>query len=353
MPDVAELERRAREALEPGVHAFYASGAGDETTAADNLAAWGRLRLRPRVLRDVSAVQTAASLLGERAPAPILVAPFAYQRLLHAGGEAETARGAARAGMPLVLSTRTSVPIGEVAAACGEAPWWFQVYVLRDRDWTRELVERAAGAGCRALVLTADAPVLGAKPRADGAGFAVPDELFMPDAPSRHPGVALAGYAGAEQDPALTFDDIEWLAGIAGLPVVVKGVLRADDARACVGAGAAAVVVSNHGGRQLDGAIATADALPDVVAAVGSSAEVYVDGGVRSGLDVLRALALGARAVLVGRPVAWALAAGGAGEVTRLLVALRAELALAMALAGAPEIADVTRDLVAHTADNG
>ncbi|HET6795436.1 MAG TPA: alpha-hydroxy acid oxidase [Acidimicrobiales bacterium] len=340
-----ELEEQAKEVLDRGAYDFVAGGADDEVTLADNRAAWGRLRLRPRVLRDVSHVDTATTVMGRPLSTPVMVAPVAFQRLLHEEAELGTARGAAAAGAVLVLSTRSSTPIEQVAATGVE--WWFQLYVLRDRGWTAELVDRAVAAGCRSLVVTVDTPVLGFRRRDAANAFQVPAAAGMANV-SAAVGVSAADVAasvGAMQSPAVGPADIEWLAG-RGLPVVAKGVLRADAARACVDAGASAVIVSNHGGRQLDGAVPTAYALPEVVDAVEGSAEVLVDGGVRRGTDVLKALALGARAVLVGRPVAWGLATGGGAGVRGVLEHLSVELALAMALAGAARVDDLGPDLV-------
>lgn len=331
-----DLEERAEAMLPRAVYDFYAGGAGTESTLDDNVAAWRRVRLRPRVLRDVSRVDTATALLGTPVATPVMVAPTAYHRLAHDDGEVATAKGTAAAGSLLTVSSRVSRRIEDVAAAAGA--WWFQVYVMRDRDLTRRLVERAAAAGAGALVLTGDTPYLGKtrQPRGDlpGADFFV--NLGELDDRRR-----------AEQAHDVTTSDIGWLRDVSGLPVLVKGVLRGDEARRCVDAGASGVIVSNHGGRQLDGALATADALPDVVAALGrQGAEVYVDGGVRDGTDVLRALALGARGVLVGRGALWALATAGADGVQDMLAGLTGELAHAMALAGAPDLSAVTRDLV-------
>ena len=333
--DLPGLEEQARQVLPASTYDFLAGGADEELTLGDSCAAWSRLRLWPRVLRDVAAVDTSTTVLGSPVAAPILVAPIGYQRLVRPEGEAATASGTARAGALMVVPTRSSVAIEEVATAMSPAPWWFQVYVLRDRARTADLVARAAAAGCRALVLTGDTPVLGRRVRDERNAFRMHIDLEPSGRDS-----------GAEQDPSITFAAIEWLAGLAGLPVVVKGVLRADDARACLDAGAVAVTVSNHGGRQLDTAVASADALPAVVDAVAGLGEVYVDGGVRRGSDIVKALALGARAVMVGRPVLWGLAVDGLDGVARVVDELRAELARAMALCGAASVGDVTSDLV-------
>jgi 4-hydroxymandelate oxidase len=345
--DLIELERRAQELLDPGVYGFFAGGADEEVTLAANLAAWTRLRLRPHVLRDVSSVATATTLLGQPLPTPFLVAPMAYHRLAHPDGEVATAAGAARAGVPLVASTQASVSLEDTAAAEPEAPRWFQLYVHRDRGYAAELVHRAAAGGYRALVLTVDLAAYGNRLRDVRNEFKLPSWLRIANAADRFNDDDDDPVSIASQfDPGLSPDVIGWLRELEDLPVVVKGVLRGDDAVACLDAGASAVIVSNHGGRQLDGAVATADALPEVVAAVGGRAEVYVDGGVRRGTDVLKALALGARAALVGRPVIWALATGGAEGVQAVLDGLRAELERAMMLCGTASLDALTPDLV-------
>ncbi len=289
---------------------------------------------------------------------PVLVAPTAFHELADPGGESATARAASACGTVMVVSTFATQTLETVAAAAPGASRWFQLYVHKDRGWTRELVDRAVAAGYRAIVLTVDFPVLGFRRRDERNRFALPPNVVLahsPEASPRHAdgepaGSALAAHARNAVDPAVTFDDIGWLREVSGLPVVAKGVLRGDDAAACVAAGAAAVSVSNHGGRQLDGAVATADALPEVVdavAAAGAQAEVYVDGGIRSGVDVLRALALGARAVMVGRPVVYGLALDGEAGVRDVLETLADELVRAMALCGAPDLAALDRDLLA------
>jgi 4-hydroxymandelate oxidase len=338
---VTDLEQRARELLPAAVYDYYATGAGQESTLAANLAAWSELTLRPRVLRDVSRVDLSTTVLGEAVPHPILVAPTALHRLGHPDGELATARGAARAGSLMVISTRASVTVEEIQVAAPTAQRWFQVYVLRDRGWTAELVQRAAAAGATALMLTGDTPYVASGRRATIDTLRMPDEVAMAN---RSSGAAIA--QGEMSNPSITFDAIGWLREKSGLPVIVKGVLRGDDARRCLEAGASAVVVSNHGGRQLDGAIATARALPEVVAAVGDDGEVYVDGGIRRGVDVLRALALGARAVLIGRPVLWGLVTGGVDGVAAALRQFRDELHEAAALAGVANVAEITDDLL-------
>ncbi|HYO52364.1 alpha-hydroxy acid oxidase [Archangium sp.] len=334
------LEARARELLPQAVFDYFAGGSGDEATLADNTAAWARLRLRPRVLRDVSSVDTSTELLGTPLSSPVLVAPTAFHSLAHPEAELATARGTREARSLLVLSSRSSRRIEDVASAAG--PWWFQVYVFRDRGLTRALVQRAAAAGARALVLTGDTPYVGRKRQNRGdSALPLPEEDFLANLEG------LTRRELAEQAPDITFADISRLREDSGLPVLVKGVLRADDARECLHHGAAGLIVSNHGGRQLDGAVATADALPEVVEASEGRVPVLVDGGVRSGRDVLRALALGARAVLLGRPVLWGLALLGADGVRQVLEALREDTAHARALSGQSRLSAVGPDVLA------
>jgi 4-hydroxymandelate oxidase len=337
--DIAELERRARRLLTPAVYDYYAGGSGRERTLRASVSAWQQHWLMPRVLRDVSTVDTSVRLPGlpeTAAATPIAVAPTGFQGLAHPEGEVATARGAAQAGALMVVSTRCSMRIEEIAeAVAGEGgAWWFQVYVMRDRTLTARLVDRALNAGARALVLTGDTPVVGRKRRDRTEGVVSDAHVLANIGP-------LADLSLTGQAADVTFADIGWLARLGGVPVLVKGVLRADDARACAAAGAAGVIVSNHGGRQLDRAVPTALALPAVAAELGSSVPVFVDGGLRTGADVLAALGLGARAVFLGRPVLWALACGGADGVRDLLTGLTSDLTHEMALAGAAALADV------------
>jgi 4-hydroxymandelate oxidase len=348
--DLALMEAEARRIVGEMPYAYYAGGAEDERLLAENVEAWARWRLLPRILVGVEEVSPATTVLGAPVDLPVLLAPTAIQGLAHPEGEVASARGAAAAGACLVLSSLATSPLEEVAGAAPGAPRWMQVYVLRDRGQTGALVDRAAAAGYRALVLTADAPVPGLRLRELRGGVHLPEDLALPNltgaATSRaHEGGFMAVVA-RELDPGLTFEAVGWLAGRSGLPVVVKGVLRADDAARCVDAGAAGVVVSNHGARQLDDAPATADVLAEVVDAVGGRAEVYVDGGIRRAGDVAKALALGARAVLVGRPALWALATGGGEGVAGLLRWFGSELRRTMALCGARSVAELDRSLV-------
>lgn len=345
-----EFEQRARDRMTRLAYDYYAGGADDELTLADNVAAWQRLCLRPHVLRDVSKVSTETTVLGTPVSLPVLVAPTGYQRLAHDEGERAMARGTAGAGTIMVTSTVATVSLEDITAAAPDAVRWFQLYVRRDRDWTQKLVARAVAAGYRALVLTVDLPVLGLRRRDERNEFRLPPGMEMANVGEPPPEVAgassLGAYVRSDFDAGLTFGDIEWLRECCDLPILVKGILRGDDARACLDAGARGIIVSNHGGRQLDTAIATADALPEVVEAVGGEAEVLVDGGIRRGTDIVKALALGARAVLVGRPVIWGLANGGAAGVQSVLSSLQDEFARALALCGTPTVTDVMADLV-------
>lgn len=351
--NIFDLEALARERLTPMAYDYYASGAHDEVALRENRAAFERIKLRHRVLVDVSERDARTTVLGHPVSTPILIAPTAFQGMACADAELATARAASAHGTIMMLSTLSNTAVEEVVAAT-TGPVFFQLYVYKDRAATRALVERAQEAGCQALVLTADAPLLGTRERDVRNGFHLPAGLrienMLAKGQGKMPGQSgesgLASYVAQLLDPGLTWADLDWLASITDLPILVKGVARADDARRALDHGAAGIVVSNHGGRQLDSAVATIDALPEVVEAVGDTLEVLVDGGVRRGSDVLKALALGARAVLVGRPVLWGLGAGGQAGVERALTMLRDELDLAMALTGAPTLADIGRDLI-------
>jgi isopentenyl diphosphate isomerase/L-lactate dehydrogenase-like FMN-dependent dehydrogenase len=339
--NVWDYERLAAERLERGAHGYYAGGAGDERTLRDNVEAFARWQLRPRVLVDVAACTTETSVLGHRLALPVIVAPVAFQRVAHPDGEVGMATAARDAGTVMCMSTMaTSTP--EQVAETG-VDRWFQLYVFSDRGATRELLARVAAAGFRVLVLTVDTPVLGRRERDFRTGFTLPA------------GIRVEALGGGGYTPATAFAmvsssvswrDIEWLASEAGLPVLVKGVLTAEDGRLACEHGAAGIVVSNHGGRQLDGVSATIDALPEVVEAVDGRLDVLVDGGVRRGVDVVVALALGAKAVLAGRAPLWGLAAGGAAGARHVLALLQAETKLALELVGATSPAEVGRDRV-------
>ncbi|MGV1048774.1 MAG: alpha-hydroxy acid oxidase [Solirubrobacterales bacterium] len=342
--NVRDPERIAAEKLEAGVLGYFAGGAGDELTLRDNLLAWKRWRLRPRVLVDVAAVSTAIELLGGPLSMPILVAPVAYQRLVDPEGEVGMARAAAAAGTAMCLSTLATSRPSEVAAAAPGGRHWFQLYKFRDAAITRALMDEAAEHGFEAIVVTADLPPGGNRERDLRTGFALPEGLGVP---------SVSAALGSERavtieetfdlmDRSMRWPQIAELAASSPLPILVKGILTAEDATLAVEHGAGAVIVSNHGARQLDCAIATADALPEIVAAVGGRVPVLVDGGIRRGTDVAVALALGADAVLVGRPPLWGLAAGGSAGAERVLELLRAELERTLALCGCSSPAELT-----------
>lgn len=334
--NVADAEMAAAGLLDAGPLGYFAGGAGDEVTLAENRAAWRHWRLLPRVLGGVGEVGTASELLAETVEMPVLVAPVAYQRLLDPEGELASARAAERCGTVFCLSTLATVRPSELAAAAPAGRHWFQLYCFRDRGVTRALTEEAAASGFEAVVVTVDAPPGGNRERDLRNGFALPAELGVPSVRAALGGDRELTIAEtfALMEPALDWDDLEDLAAACGLPVLVKGVLSAEDATMAVSRGAAGVVVSNHGGRQLDCSVASAEALPEVVDAVGGQVPVLVDGGIRRGTDVAVALALGAEAVLVGRPVIWGLAAGGEEGALRVLEILREELRLTLGLCG-------------------
>ena len=352
--NVWDFEAEAKQRIaEPG-WGYYASGADDQITLRENRAAFARIALHYRVLVDVRRCDTAAQVLGAQLRAPVIVAPTAFQRLAHPDGELATVRAAGAAGSVMILSSLSTVAVDEVVAAA-TGPVWFQLYVYRDRAITAALVAQAEAAGCEAIVLTVDAPRLGRRERDVRNRFHLPPGVsarnLLPagygaiDRPDQ--GSGLAVHFGDLIEPGLTWDDLAWLRGLSSLPLVIKGIVRADDAARAVEHGVDAIVVSNHGGRQLDTAVATLDALEPIVAAVDGRLPILIDGGVRRGTDVVKALALGARAVCVGRPVLWGLAVDGEAGAFHVLELLREELELAMALSGARSVAELTRDLIA------
>lgn len=351
--NLAEYELAARSKLPRAVYDYYAGGADDELTLRANREAYERTFIRPRVLVDVSEVDLSLELLGDRLAMPVLVAPTAFQRLAHPDGELATARAASAAGtIMIVAGTLCTTTIGEVAAAA-TCPLWFQTYVFRDRGLTHALVESAVAAGCRALCLTVTIPVAGNRERDVRNSFSLPPGIEMANFRGLPQGVlpaaggsGLVAFVEQQFDPSLTWEAVDWLRAEFGLPVLVKGVVTPEDAKLAVEHGAGGIIVSNHGGRQLDTAEPTLLALPRVVDAVAGSVPVLVDGGIRRGTDVVKALALGATATLVGRPVLWGLAAGGEAGVTRVLGLLRAETERAMALAGRPALAQLDPGVV-------
>ncbi len=356
-----DYEQAARAALSPGALGYFASGADDEVSLREARQAWSRLRLLPRVLRGLAGVDASTTVLGERVASPVLVAPMALQGMACEAGERATARAAGRAGTIMMLSTISNTAVEDVVAAAS-GPVWFQLYVYRDRGASRDLVRRVEAAGCQALVLTVDLPHLGRREADMRNRFAMPAHLDLPNVVDRgrdmtvkhdRPASALAEHAAAQLDPTLSWRDLEWLCELTRLPVIAKGILHPQDAALALEHGARGVVVSNHGGRQLDTAIASADALPAVMDAVGGRCEVLVDGGIRRGTDVIKALALGARAVLLGRPVLWGLAVAGEDGAARVLEILNDELRVAMALCGCSRIEDITRELVVNPSPRG
>jgi 4-hydroxymandelate oxidase len=341
MHDPDLLRERAAALLPPAVWEYFDQGAAASVSTREAPSRWEHLRLRPRGLRDVSRVSTATTVLGHDLRTPILIAPTTLQRHAHPDGERATATAAARAGSLMCVSSNAGTTFEEIGRT--GAPWWVQAYIVRDRGLVTDMLIRAREAGASAVVLTADTPEVGNK-RSAGPSIwdLTPPEYLRANVD--HDGLAEDALDKADD---LSPDTIGWLHDVSGLPVVVKGVLRADDARSFADAGAAAIQVSNHGGRQLDLAVSTADALPEVADAVaGTGTELFVDGGIRRAEHILAALALGARAVFLGRPVLWALATGGADGVDRLLTELTEDLVHVMRVAGAGSLADLTPDLV-------
>jgi len=353
--NVAEFEALAGRSMPRGAFDYYAGGAEDEQTLRANRDAFGELFLRPRMLAGLRPIDTATRVLGIPLATPVLIAPTAFQKLAHPDGECATARAAGRTGTLMTLSTIASTSLEDVAAAAS-GPLWFQLYVYKDRAITRELLRRAKKAGYLGIVLTVDTPVLGRRERDLHNRFALPPGIRLENLAWLESSVeGITGWSAASSfwayvheqlDASLTWEALSWLRTETDLPLIVKGVLTAEDARLAVEHGAQAIIVSNHCGRQLDGAEATVRALPEVVEAVGGRVEVLLDGGVRRGTDVLKALGLGARAVLLGRPILWGLAARGEDGVVQVLEMLRRELEVSMALCGLSDLAGVTRALV-------
>ncbi len=349
-----DYEALAREHLSEMIYDYYAGGAADELTVHENQTAWSRVKLVPRTLVDVSERDLSTMVLGQPVRMPVLTAPAAFNAMAHPDGELAVARAAAAAGIINIVSTLSTYTLEGVAEASGGTRW-FQLYCFRDRSITRMLVERAEAAGYTALCLTVDAPVFGRRERDIRSGFQLPPGMSVKNLesvglevlPASGDESALQRYFNEQLDSSLTWEVLDWLRGVTRLPLLVKGVLTAEDARLAVETGVAGIIVSNHGGRQLDGALATCQALTEVVEAVGGRVEVLVDGGIRRGTDVLKALAMGARAVLIGRPYLWGLAAGGEAGVSHVLELLRDELSLSMALAGRPTISSIDRTLIA------
>jgi 4-hydroxymandelate oxidase len=348
--DISDYERLAPERMSRMAWEYFSGGAGDELTLRWNNEAYGRIRLLPRHLVDVSRLDTRVNLLGRELPHPILLAPIAYQRLVHPEGELATVKGANAAEATMVLSTFSTTTLEEVASASLRPPW-FQLYVQPDRGFTESLVRRAEEAGYEALVLTVDTPILGARHRESRVAFALPPGIekqnfkSLPGASGSHRPKGHEIYSDL-LDPKLTWRDVDWLRSRTRLPVFLKGILNTDDAGRAVDAGVSGLIVSNHGGRVLDTVPATIDVLAPIAARVAGRMPVLVDGGIRRGTDVLKALALGATAVLVGRPYVYGLAVGGAEGVERVVRIIRREFEMALALTGRPTIASIDSSVI-------
>lgn len=350
--NIADYARAACGQIAKDAFDYYEGGALDEITLRENTDGWTRLKLFYRVLASVGTRDLSTTVLGQTVSMPILVAPTAFHKLACAEGEIASACAARSAGTAFILSSLSNTAMEAVFAAAA-SPRWFQLYIYKDRAITRDLVQRAEAAGAEAIVLTVDAPGLGTRERDARNRFGLPKGLVVENlAPPGKgelpevPGSGLAAYVRANFKSDLGFDDLDWLCASTGLPVVVKGVCRGDDARRAAEHGAKAVVVSNHGGRQLDTAPATSEVLPHVAEAAGDLCEIYVDGGIRRGSDVLKALALGARAVLVGRPVLWGLCFAGEEGASHILEILRRELDEAMLLCGCARLSEIGRWLL-------
>jgi 4-hydroxymandelate oxidase len=354
--NVAQYEDAARALLTPAIYDYYAGGAEDELTLRWNESAFRKFALRPRVLVDVSRIDPSVELLGDRLAFPVLLAPTAFQRLAHPDGELATARAAAAAGTVFVSSTLSTFTIEEIAAATQRL--WLQLYVFRDRGITRSLVERAEAAGCQAISMTVTVPVQGNRERDAHNRFALPPGIEMANftglRQSRFPDAdasRLGAFIDQEFDPSLSWKDVEWLRSITKLPIVLKGIMAPEDGVLAVEHGAAAVVVSNHGGRQLDSCEPTLFALPRIADAIGGRIPVLMDGGVRRGTDVVKALCLGATAVMIARPYLWGLAIGGQRGVADVLALLRAEVERTLALLGRPTTSALERSAIGQSPD--
>lgn len=352
--NVFDYEALAREKLPQMVYDYFASGAEDEITVQDNRAAYSRIRLKYRVMVDVSRRNLSTTVLGQQISMPLIIAPTAFQCLAHPEGEVATARAAGAAGTIMILSTLSNSSVEDVAKA-GNGSVWFQLYIYKDRGVTASLVQRVRTAGCKAIVLTVDAPILGRRERDIRNRFELPSNLtvknLMPSGLEKFPtgseGSGLAAYIESVIDPALTWKDVDWLCSITDLPVLIKGLVHPEDALRALEHGASGIIVSNHGGRQLDTSLPSIEALPEIVDAIAGRIDVLIDGGVRRGTDILKAIALGAKAVSIGRPVLWGLAVEGEPGVLHVLSLLRNELDVAMALCGCTRIHEINRHLIA------
>lgn len=351
--NIFELEQIAKEKLPVIAYDYYRSGAWDETTLKANREAYEKWKVHYHVLVDVSKRDLSTSVFGMPVDFPILIAPTAFHKLAHPDGELATARAAVKANTIMTLSSLSTTTIEEVAMATNKN-FWFQLYINKNREYTRDLVARAVSAGAKALVVTVDTPLWGRRERDVRNGFHLPPGLSAINLVKYDKDAVTKGQSGAGLgqsfawmiDAALQWKDLDWLASITSLPIIIKGVCRPDDARTALDHGVKGILVSNHGGRQMDSAPGTIEVLPSIVDAVGDKVTVLMDGGIRRGLDAMKALALGAKAVLVGRPILWGLAAGGQEGVEKALSILKEELDLAMALSGCSSLKDLNRDLL-------
>ncbi|NXT17995.1 HAOX1 oxidase, partial [Syrrhaptes paradoxus] len=352
---IADFEEYARKFLPKSVYDYYKSGADDQETLADNVAAFSRWKLYPRVLRDVSVMDLSTSVLGQKISMPVCVGATAMQRMAHTDGEMATAKACHAMGTGMMLSSWATSSIEEVAEAAPAGLRWLQLYVYKDREVTKSLVRRAEKAGYKGIFVTVDTPFLGRRIDDVRNKFQQQAHLRMKNFPSNHPvfsgkdfgeNSSLAVYVAEAIDASLNWEDIRWLRELTSLPIVVKGILRADDAKEAVKIGVNGILVSNHGARQLDGVPATIDVLPEIVEAVEGKVEVFLDGGIRKGTDILKALALGAKAVFIGRPLIWGLAYQGEEGAKEVLQMLKEEFRLAMALTGCRRVKEIGRTLI-------
>jgi 4-hydroxymandelate oxidase len=337
---LADFESAARQSMAQSVYEYLAGGAGDEISLRANQIAFDRIYLLPRVLRDVTPVDSSTTLFGKKLPAPILLAPIAYQCTIHPDGELATVRGAGMMGAHFVVSTNTTVQIEDLAAEA-KAPLWFQLYLQKDRGFTQELIQRVEAAGCEALCVTVDTPVLGLRPRQLRSGFRLPSGMKVPHRHDLRPGAQSISDPGGHSNT--TWRDIQWLRSITKIRLLLKGVLHPEDAELALKHEVDGIMVSNHGARNLDTVVPTIEALPRIVERVGGRVPVLVDGGIRRGTDVLKSIARGATAVLIGRSYAYALSVGGADGVAHCLRLLRSDLEFAMALVGVASLGELGR----------
>lgn len=354
--NIWEYEAYAKATLSKNAFDYYSSGANDMITLRENRAAFNRLRLRPRVLRDVSQMNISTTVLGEEVSMPILIAPTAMQQMAHPTGENATARAASSAGTLMTLSSWSTLSLEDVMEAAPQAPKWFQLYIYKDRAVTLDLIKRAEKAGYKAVAITVDTPILGRREADVRNSFMLPSYLamgnFAKGSSAHSKGTTqeggLAKYISLLIDKTLNWEDIAWVRSQTTMKIVLKGVMTAEDAEIAIQNGVDGILVSNHGARQLDTVPATIEVLPEIVKAVNARCEVYLDGGICRGTDVLKALALGARAVLIGRPVLWGLAHNGEAGVKHVLELLRDELTMALRFCGCTKLSDITPEMVKH-----